>query len=248
MKASVIISTYNKPDYLKWALASIAWQTELPNEVVVADDGSETATRELVDDYRIGQRCIVKYSWIPDQSFRLSRSRNCAVVKSTGDLLIFVDGDCILPPNFVQTAKRLATNGKILNGARKLLSQKLTNELLMKEPTLNLVSPFFSGRKFWRVQLSLLRDYPRRSWKVFRGFLMVIPRAIFNAVGGFNEGFQSWGLEDSEFAVRALGAMATIRDGRYALAVLHLYHPEPNKNVCSRNSEQFNEILRIEGF
>ena len=77
---------------------------------------------------------------------------------------------------------------------------------------------------------------------------MVIPRAIFNAVGGFNESFKSWGLEDSEFAVRALGAMATIRDGRYALAVLHMYHPELNKNVRSGNSEQFNELLRAKGF
>ena len=77
---------------------------------------------------------------------------------------------------------------------------------------------------------------------------MVIPRAIFSAVGGFNEGFKSWGLEDSEFAVRALGVMATIRDGRYALAVLHMYHPEPDKNVRSRNSERFNELLRTRGF
>ena len=248
MKVSIIISTFNKADYLKWTLASVAWQTEVPSEVIVADDGSDPETRELVEDCRSLQRCLVKYSWIPNQSFRLSRSRNCAVLKSTGDLLIFIDGDCILPPKFVQTAIGLVVEGKMLNGARRLLGERLTNELLEQEPTLNRVSALFSGRKFWQLRLSLLRDFPKRSWRVFRGFLMVIPRSIFESAGGFNENFRSWGLEDSDFAVRALDGVATIRDGRYALAVLHLYHPEPNKNVCSSNSERFSELLRMKGF
>ena len=248
MKVSIIISTFNKTDYLKWTLASVAWQTELPYEVIVADDGSDSETRELVEAYQSRQRCLVKYSWIPNQSFRLSRSRNCAVFKSTGDLLIFIDGDCILPPKFVQIAKGLAVEGKILNGARRLLSEKLTDQLLEREPTFDLVLPLFSGRKFWRIRLPLVRDFPKRSWRVFRGFLMVIPRSIFESVGGFNENFRSWGLEDSDFAVRALDGVATIRDGRYALAVLHLHHPEPNKNMRSSNGVQFNELLRSKGF
>lgn len=248
MKVSIIITTFNKTDYLKWTLASVAWQTEVPYEVVVADDGSDPETRELVEEYRSSQRCPVKYSWIPNQSFRLSRSRNCAVFKSTGDLLIFIDGDCILPPKFVQIAKGLAAEGKMLNGARRLLEEKLTNELLEQKPTFNRVSALFSGRKFWQLRVPLLRDFPKRSWRVFRGFLMVIPRSVFESVQGFNENFRSWGLEDSDFAVRALNSAATIRDGRYALAVLHLYHPEPNKNVRSSNGVQFNALLRNKEF
>ena len=40
MKTSLIISTYNSPDMLRLSLMSVAAQTRLPFEVIVADDGS----------------------------------------------------------------------------------------------------------------------------------------------------------------------------------------------------------------
>lgn len=49
MKTSLIISTYNSPDMLRLSLMSVAAQTRLPFEVIVADDGSTNDTRRLIE-------------------------------------------------------------------------------------------------------------------------------------------------------------------------------------------------------
>jgi glycosyltransferase involved in cell wall biosynthesis len=247
VKVSVIITTFNKPQYLRWTLASIKWQKVFPDEVVVADDGSNHEVQEVLHSFRGGYPCPIKHSWIPDSGFRLSRSRNCAARKAIGDLLLFTDGDCILAPDYVQRAMALASDSVLLNGSRKLLPASVTEELLKLDPKLELAEHLFSGRKFWRFDAPIVRDFPRRSWNIFRGFSMVISRSIFETAGGFDESYRSWGLEDSDFAIRAISNGARIRDGRYALTVLHLYHPEPNNNERSKNSQRFQELLMETG-
>ena len=244
MKVSVIVTTFNKPQYLRWTLASIRWQKVFPDEVVIADDGSSIETQEVIREYRENYPCPIKHSWISDLGFRLSRSRNCAVKKACGDLLLFVDGDCVLAGDYVQRAVKLASDKVLLNGSRKLLSTSVTEELLSVEPKFEVVEVLFSGRKFWRFDAPIVRDFPRRSWSVFRGFSMGIPRSIFEVNGGFDESYQSWGLEDSDFAVRALSNGARIRDGRYALSMIHLHHAEPTKGEQSKNALRFQELLK----
>ena len=61
--------------------------------------------------------------------------------------------------------------------------------------------------------------------------------------GGFDERFVSWGLEDSDFFVRAIRSGLVLVDSRYKTSVLHLFHPEPNKNKNSENLRQFQSLL-----
>ena len=77
---------------------------------------------------------------------------------------------------------------------------------------------------------------------------MGIPRSLFEDIGGFDEVYQAWGFEDSDFAIRAFSRGARIRDGRYALSVLHLHHPEPTKGEQSKNALRFQELLMEAGF
>ena len=245
MKVSLIVSTYNSPLYLKWALASVSWLDELPDEVIVADDGSDASVTQVIRDHQAFLDCHVVHSWISDSGFRLARSRNCAAKRATGDLLLFLDGDCILAPDYIRQAKKIFKDGMILNGARKLLTKHQTESFLFSDPEISQVRSFFSGRKFWRVNCSLLRDYPIRKWPIFRGFSMGIPREVFIRMSGFDETYRSWGLEDSDFAVRALRDGFRIRDGRYALSVLHMYHPEPPDGTVSENEFMFHNMLRL---
>lgn len=48
MKISLIISTYNRPEALRLSLMSAKVQTRIPDEVIIADDGSKENTRELI--------------------------------------------------------------------------------------------------------------------------------------------------------------------------------------------------------
>ena len=49
MNCSLIICTYNWPEALSFVLASVTTQTELPNEIIVADDGSGELTSRKIE-------------------------------------------------------------------------------------------------------------------------------------------------------------------------------------------------------
>jgi glycosyltransferase involved in cell wall biosynthesis len=243
MRTSLIISTYEKPAYLDLVLTSVAWQIEKPWEIIVADDGSNLETTRVVSRWR--KRSIFKliHMFQPDDGFRLSRSRNLSSVKASGDLLIFVDGDCLLPRDFVTEIKSLYRPGVLIFGSRKLLTNAETNDCIFGRLGQNEIQRLFSGRKFIKLNLGVFRHWPHRSWKNVRGFMMVAGRHDVMALGGFDESFDSWGLEDSDFAVRASRFGLKFLDSRYKTSLVHLHHSEPNKMQKSKNAEEFKSLL-----
>jgi len=243
MRTSLIISTYEKPAYLDLVLTSVAWQVEKPCEVIVADDGSNIETTRVIS--RWSNRSIFKLSHVfqPDDGFRLSRSRNLSSVKAFGDLLIFIDGDCLLPRDFVTEIKSLYRPGVLIFGSRKLLTNAETNDCISGRLGQNKIQRLFSGRKFIKLNLGVFRHWPHRSWNNVRGFMMATGRHDVMALGGFDESFDSWGLEDSDFAVRASRFGLKLLDSRYKTSLVHLHHAEPNKMQKSKNAEEFKSLL-----
>lgn len=242
-KITLIFTTYQAPERLRWVLESVCWQTEMPREVIVADDGSDKRTQALVCEYQEKLVSAVVHSWQPDQGFRLSRSRNLAASKASGSWVVFLDGDCVMPPEFIATQARLAEASCVVFGSRKLLSETETTALLRATPTLTAISPYLSGRKFWKIPFGVFRKFPQRSWRQARGFHLALDMRLFRSLGGFDESYRSWGLEDSDFLVRASRLGVTIKDGRYATSLLHLYHPESSKSEISANQARFDNVL-----
>ena len=72
---SLIVTTYNWPQALDLTLASVARQSRLPDEVVIADDGSDEATAQLVREWRLRLPCPLVHVWQEDRGFRLARSQ-----------------------------------------------------------------------------------------------------------------------------------------------------------------------------
>ena len=52
MTVSLIISTYNSPKALDLCLMSVLQQSVLPDEVLIADDGSNEETRKIVEEFK----------------------------------------------------------------------------------------------------------------------------------------------------------------------------------------------------
>ena len=127
---SVIVTTYNREDALAAVLRSLARQTDRDFEVIVADDGSGPATAALVESVKanIGHR--VEHVWHEDSGFRAGEIRNRAILAARGDYCIFLDGDCIVRPDFVAIHRRLAEPGWFVTGNRILLSRELTEKVL----------------------------------------------------------------------------------------------------------------------
>ena len=243
MRISLIVSTYEKPAYLDLVLASIAWQIQTPWEGIIADDGSSVETTSVIARWR--SRSIFKliHMFQPDDGFRLSRSRNLSSLKASGDLLIFIDGDCLLPRDFIAEIKLLYRPGILIFGSRKLISKAETDKVISKSLNDAEIQQFFSGRKFMKLKLGIFRWWPIRSWKNVRGFMMAASRHDVMALGGFDESYTTWGLEDSDFAVRASRFGLQFLDSRYKTSLAHLHHPEPNKMQKSKNVEEFKSLL-----
>ena len=92
MRVSLIITTYNWPESLFLVLKSIENQTIVPEEVVIADDGSTVETKEIIVKFQKDSNLNIIHSWQEDNGFRAAKSRNKAIAKSCGDYIILIDG------------------------------------------------------------------------------------------------------------------------------------------------------------
>src|SRR5881396_3206237 len=70
MNLALIISTYEQPLALAKVLRGVEQQTRWPNEIFIADDGSGTATRELIVQWRRQAKVPVQHLWHPHEGFR----------------------------------------------------------------------------------------------------------------------------------------------------------------------------------
>lgn len=239
MHVTLIVTTFNWPEALSLTLQSVLDQTTLPSKVIVADDGSSGETRSVVDNF--SNELPIEYSWQPDSDFRAARSRNLAVLKAEKGYLIFIDGDCLIPPTFIESHIALAKQGKILAGGRFLLDKGLTDQLLHSRLR-DQINPF-SSQKFSRLKLDPFRDLMATNWKMVRSCNFSLYFNDLIKVSGFDEQYIGWGREDSDLIIRLLKVGLKIRSARLAACVGHLHHRETTNTIRSLNENRFIEVL-----
>jgi glycosyltransferase involved in cell wall biosynthesis len=98
-EVSLVVNTYQKPAHLALVLESIARQEGVDGrfEVVVTDDGSIDSTASLVESFAARAPFRVAFTSSPHDGFRLARNRNAGARLATGRILLFLDGDCVIP-------------------------------------------------------------------------------------------------------------------------------------------------------
>jgi GT2 family glycosyltransferase len=75
-----------------------------------------------------------------------------------------------------------------------------------------------------RLPLGPLRKWTRRRWAGIRGSNLGVWREDFLAVNGFDEAFEGWGYEDWDFVGRLSKRGVELKEGRFVVPVLHLWH------------------------
>ena len=240
----LIITTFKNPKALDLVLSSVEQQTKRPQQIVIADDGSDTESHQVVKKYLT--RLPIELTWQPDIEFRAARSRNLAISRVTTDYVIFIDGDCILPRSFVESHLKLSGQKILVAGGRSLLDEKTTAKLLTNTIDIN-NNLLFAGFKFWRAPLGPIRDIQNKNWESVRTCNMSISLKNIHLVNGFDERYIGWGKEDSDFIVRLLHAGIKIRSGRLAACVCHLHHITIARTRLSTNIAKFNDTLRQKG-
>ncbi len=132
---SLIITTYNQKERLALVLDSVKNLTTLPNEVLIADDGSTKDTKELIETYQKDFPCPLLHIWHEDRGFRLSEIRNKAIQKAQSQYIIIIDGDMVLEPHFISDHLDFACHKVFLQGSRIILDSAKTNTLLESKNT-----------------------------------------------------------------------------------------------------------------
>ena len=116
MRLSVVVTTYNHPEWLEKVLWGFSAQTFRDFELLVADDGSDAPTRDLIVRLAPQLGYPVRHIWHPKQGFRKCTILNAAIAASTGDYLFFTDGDCIPRPDLLAVHAAFAERGRFLSG------------------------------------------------------------------------------------------------------------------------------------
>jgi len=235
MKQTVVISTYNQPTWLNKVLHGYLYQTFTDFEVLIADDGSDSRTNEVIENFRQVANFPLRHVWHADEGYRRQTILNVALQEAEHEYILMTDGDCIPRPDFLEVHARHAKRGNFLSGGYCKLPMDLSHHLSLDD--------IASGRAF---DAGYLRQHGLKEFSpIFKlslppslGPLMdtVTPtKATWNncnasgwkddliAVNGFNEDMQ-YGGADRELGERLANYGVTGLQVRHQAIVLHLDH------------------------
>ncbi len=234
----LIVNTCNQPDYLGRVLAAVSGQSERPQEVIIADDGSTDETRQLVARWAPAQSCRCEHVWHEQKGFRRARILNLAIAQTRAEYLVFLDGDTVPHPRFIADHRELAQPGHFVQGHRALVECVGAKSFGRRE--------FAADRRraLLRLQLRGLKHAFRWPWPQkriradldgIRGCNLGIWRADLVRVNGYNEEFTGWGREDSELAVRLMNNGVRRLDVRGRACCFHLWHLPASRGGLADN-------------
>lgn len=249
---ALIISTYNWSEALELVLLSIIAQTQRPDEILIADDGSTQETRALIEKYQAKFKIPVKHIWHEDKGFRLAEIRNKAIAQADSNYIVQVDGDIILHRNFIQDHKTFALPGTFVRASRIYIDEEASKKMLLnKHFKINAFSKgitnFFSALRvplMWPLFEENYKNTGDERYEI-HGCNMAFWKADAIQVNGYDEQFKGWGPEDKEFVARLLNTGLKKRFIKLGAIAFHLYHAESSKTFLEVNEKSFKETIRL---
>lgn len=253
MKISVIVTTYNRPDALKRVLDGLLCQIRLPEEIIVADDGSGNSTKIMLQSYLTHQQIRICHVWQENAGFRAARIRNMAITKSRGDYLVLLDGDCIPEKNFIRDHLYLAQKGCFFQGKRVIVNQYV--EKGFNQKTCNSkVKLLIHGLKkeisntHHIFRIPFFPSYTTSRLSGVRSCNMGLFRDDIFAVNGFNHDFEGWGREDSDLVVRLFKYGLKRKENPFKAICYHLWHQENKRNCLEKNDKLLKKAIESKSF
>jgi glycosyltransferase involved in cell wall biosynthesis len=248
-RATVIISVYNRIDFLKLVLAGFEIQTEKNFEIIISDDGSNdkfvSELRELMKT-----SCLtIRHNWHEDDGFRKNKILNLSISMSAARYLIFSDGDCIPHSRFVEEHLANAEQGVCLVGRRSDISERLTltltpervkNKVLERPGALFGMFLDYFRMKGFHVMNGIyfghgpLRRFFNRKERGLLGANFSIFKKDLEAINGFDERYtQPTFGEDSDIELRLRLNGIRFKTVMNAAVQYHCHHkllPRPDES------------------
>lgn len=241
---SIIISTYNSPEWLAKVLYGYNNQTYRQFEIIIADDGSKQETFDLIESLKKEVFYKIVHVWHEDKGFQKSQILNKAIVKCNASYIIMSDGDCIPRADFVEQHVKYREEGYFLSGGYFMLpmdiSLAITKDDIYNEFCFDLSWLKKQGLKS-SFKNNKLTSLGFKSWILNK---LTPTNASWNghnasgwkidilAINGFDERMQ-YGGQDRELGERLMNRGIKSKQIRYSAVCLHLEHKRGYKNEAS---------------
>jgi len=140
LRISVIAAFYRDTNALELIIDSLRTQDYDNFELIVAEDNNDPAIEAYLQTITDIDIIHTKQD---DIGIRKSRSQNNAIIKSTGDYLIFIDADCIPYRSFISSHAKLAEKGCVLAGRRVNTGPKISSLIRDRKVKSSTLERFF---------------------------------------------------------------------------------------------------------
>lgn len=228
MKATLIISVYKDVEALGAVFRSLEKQIEQSFEVIVSQDADDACFDELIATYK--PQFDIQLIQQEDNGFRKNRMLNRAIKLSKTNQLIFIDGDCILHPRFIQQHLSNLQKGRFCIGRRVDLDGKTSKlvkagkviipsfGLMLKNNSIRIEESFF------------LPGFLRKQKPKLLGCNMSWHKDDLIRLNGFDETYETPGFgEDTDIEYRAIKAGIQPFSTRFRTIQYHLHHERPTR-------------------
>ncbi len=231
---SVLISTYNEPQWLEWVLLGYSRQAFTDFELIVVDDGSTDETRDRIDALRPRLPFALRHFWHPDRGYRKCTAMNRGIELARADYLVFSDGDCIPREDFLAVHMAEREPRRFLSGGYSKLPLALSRRITRVDILAGRATDYrwLARNGLERHTLKLRARAPwlqallnRTTWVAprFHGHNASAWKADVERVNGWDERMQ-YGGQDIELGERLGNAGIRGKTIRYSAACVHLEH------------------------
>lgn len=244
MKNSLVISTFNWPVALELVLKSVKNQSKIPDEILIADDGSTNSTNNIIESYK--KKLNIKHIWHKDKGFRKTVILNKAIAKSSGEYIIQIDGDILLHKHFIKDHLRHKQKNRFIHGSRSFIGKNLTQKCILDS---NFRFSFFNTEITNRFNIlhnnlfSKIFSSDSKSLKGTRGCNFSFYKDDFLKVNGYNEDLTGWGKEDTELSARLINNNLKKRKLKFNAITFHLHHKSSSRKKLDKNSEILQKVV-----
>ena len=174
MKYSIIVPVFNRPDEVAELLESLTMQTFHDFEVIIVEDGSKVTCEAVCRQYK--ERLDIKY-FMKDNSGP-GQSRNYGAAHSTGEYLLILDSDVVLPTRYLAAIEdELRREPADAFGGPDCAHESFTDK---QKAISYAMTSFFTTGGIRGGKKKLDKFYPR-------SFNMGIRRDVYEALGGFSK-------------------------------------------------------------
>lgn len=240
MRVSLIAAFYKDIVALKLIIEALKLQDYDNFELIVAEDNNDPAIAEYLSTIT---DIDILHTAQEDVGIRKARSQNNAIIKSTGDYLIFIDGDCIPYPNFVSSHVALAEKGCVLSGRRvnlgsrtsrlirtnKLSAKLIANNYLLFTPLLWLDGTTHIGQGLplstnsWLYK-NIFAKRKKSNTNILGCNFSCFKKDIVN-IDGFDESYGETALpDDTDIQWRFQASGLQLKSCKMVANVFHLHH------------------------